>query len=218
MHASHRPQVNHAYPRTDFAYASFVNDAQIPAQYSRVPAAHITRIWRVCIICKWCTDSGTRFMRTWRAFHAHVTRTSNFFFAPFWKFCPIFKILPHFQNFDSFSKFWPIFKFFDTFSNFWPIFKILTLFPNFDPFSKVWHIFKLLPHFKLLTYFTNIDKLTKRAKNCVFCSKNTWFWSKKTGYGFGGYPRPPFYGFFSAKRGLRIWGVPPPPFKTKSAK
>ena len=42
------------------AYASFVNDAQIPAQYSRVPAAHMTRIWRVRVICKWRADFGTR--------------------------------------------------------------------------------------------------------------------------------------------------------------
>ena len=33
-----------------------------------------------------------------------------------------------------------------------------------------------------------------------------------------GYPRPPFYGFFSAKRGLWIWGGPPPPFQDKIRK
>ena len=53
-------------------YASFVNHSQIPAQYSLVPAARMTRIWRA----------------------------PNFFY-----FCSFLKILPHFQNFDPFSKF-----------------------------------------------------------------------------------------------------------------
>ena len=38
------PLVNHAYPRAEFAYASFVKDARIPAQDSRALAAHMTRI------------------------------------------------------------------------------------------------------------------------------------------------------------------------------
>ena len=41
------------------------------------------------------------------------------------------------------------------------------------------------------------------------CSKKPDFSPKKKGYGFGGYPRPPVYGFFLAKRGVRIWGVSP---------
>ena len=36
-----------------FVYASFVNDAQILAQYSCVPAAHMTCNWHINVICKW---------------------------------------------------------------------------------------------------------------------------------------------------------------------
>ena len=41
---------------------------------------------------------------------------------------------------------------------------------------------------------------------------------QKIGYGFGGYPPPPLYGFFSAERELGFGGYPPPPLRTKSAK
>ena len=35
-----------------------------------------------------------------------------------------------------------------------------------------------------------------------FAQKTPDFGPKKTGYGFMGYPRPPFYGFFFGKKGV----------------
>ena len=51
---------------------------------------------------------------------------------------------------------------------------------------------------------------SKRAKNCVFCSKTPDFGPKNRLRIWGVPPSPPLRIFFSAKRGLRIWGVPPP--------
>ena len=42
-------------------------------------------------------------------------------------------MLTNFQNFDQFSKFWPILK-------------LLANFQNINPISKFWHIFKILTH------------------------------------------------------------------------
>ena len=42
---------------------------------------------------------------------------------------------------------------------------------------------------------------------------------QKIGYRFGGYPRPPVYGFFFGEKGVTdLGGIPPPPLRTKFAK
>ena len=90
--------------------------------------------------------------RIWRAYDAHLY---FFFFAQFSKFCPIFKILTHFQYLDPFSKILHI-------SKFLPHFKLLTHFPkikkkhyNFNQISKT------LQFLKMLTYLLNDDTFFK---------------------------------------------------------
>ena len=95
--------------------------------WEEIPRArHLVNDARIC---------GTNF---WR----EMTRASKFSklphfqnFAPFSKFCPIFKISPDFQNFARFSKFRPIFK-------------ISPDFQNFAQFSKFRPIFKISPNFQ----------------------------------------------------------------------
>ena len=42
---------------------------------------------------------------------------------------------------------------------------------------------------------------------------------QKIGYGFGGYPPPPLYGFFFSEKGLTdLGGTPAPPFTDKICK
>ena len=111
-HCLYGPPLNYAYLRAFDARASFTNDARLSRKF-------FERKWRVRVIYKWRADLGAH---KWRALQ-------NF------QFCPIFKILPHFQNFDPFS-------------NFSPIFQILTHLPNFDQFSKCSQIFKILTNFQ----------------------------------------------------------------------
>ena len=132
-----RPRVNIAYLHAFVARASFVNDAQICGTnvwrdltrarhllMSREKVGNMTRIWRASKILKCCPT--------------------------FQRFCPIFNILPNFQNFTQLSKFCLIFKIlldfqnFAWFSKFCPIFKMLPYFQNFAPFSKFCPIFKIL--------------------------------------------------------------------------
>ena len=52
-----------------------------------------------------------------------------------------------------------------------------------------------------------------------FAQKNTWFWSKKIGYGVGGYPCPArLQIFFRRKGGYEFGGYPRPPFTDKIRK
>ena len=113
-------------------------------------------IWRARVIC-WFPGKK---LGIWRAFDAHQNfwNFARFFkdfarflkFCPISTFCPIFNILPNFQNFARFSKFCPFFKIlpvsqnFAWFSKFCSIFKILPHFQNFAPHSKFCLIFKIL--------------------------------------------------------------------------
>ena len=144
---------------------------------------------------------GPIFGGIWRAFDGRA----SFFPAKNWeiwrasKFCPIFKILPDFQNFAGFSKFCPIFKIspdFQTFarfskfcpsfkispeirnfarvSKFCPSFKISPKFQNFARFSKFCPIFKILPEFQNFTQFSKfhpIFKISPEFQNFARVSK-----------------------------------------------
>ena len=62
---------------------------------------------------------------------------------------------------------------------------------------------------KLCILLKNIDKLTKRAKNCVFCSKTPDFGPKKYVTDLGGTPPPHLRFFFRRKGSYGFWGYPP---------
>ena len=85
-------QINHAYLCTFFARAAFV----------KLVGKEMMRIWCARVIWKWRTfDARESFSRnTWEDM-THIRHAS--------KFCPIFTILPHIQNFALFSQFCPIF-------------------------------------------------------------------------------------------------------------
>ena len=57
---------------------------------------------------------------------------------------------------------------------------------------------------------------SKRAKDCVFCSKKHLLLVQKIG--FGGYPLPPFTDKIFNEKGVTDLGGTPPPLRTKSAK
>ena len=142
----------------DFLCFSFLMYS-LPRVEPGAPGKHrvSTRISRARVFCKWRADLWDRFLA---GFDAHLTGArhlsrASFFPAKNWeiwrasKFCPIFKILPDFQNFSRVSKFCPIFKIspnfqnFAQFSKFRPIFKIS---PNFQNFTRV---SKFCPSFKI---------------------------------------------------------------------
>ena len=83
------PPLNHAYLCALSARASFTNDAQMSRKI-------FEKKWRVRVIYRWRADLG---QPKWRA----LQNFKNL--PPFSKFCPIFKLLTHFQIFNPFSNF-----------------------------------------------------------------------------------------------------------------
>ena len=60
--------------------------------------------------------------------------------------------------------------------------------------------------------------LQKGLKILFFAQKKHLSLVQKIGYGFGGYPPPPFTDFFLGEKGVYGFGGYPPPLRTKSAK
>ena len=56
----------------------------------------------------------------------------------------------------------------------------------------------------------------QKGLEMVFFAQKHLILVQKIGYGFGGYPPPPLYGFFfQRKGGYGFGGYPPPPFTDK---
>ena len=75
------------------------------------------------------------------------------------------------------------------------------------PAKKELRILGVPPSPPLRTFPENFS--SKRAKKCFFAQKHLIL-VQKIGYGFGGYPPPPLYGFFFSKKGVTDLGGTPP--------